>query len=180
MPEAPNFRLVEIKALAHAHDSLDRSQFIGIEEFVFRSELSILLDEFKTRYTAYAVDKQNGVTALYVGEFLKQDKSYIDTEIQKRLGSQGIHVTLNQIDRYLSNVSRLIRAALAQGQEISALPFTDKSYVKRGRKPLKKKRGKRRPVMVNGIPYESIAEANRATNLGYYYIQETSLKENQL
>lgn len=155
--------VVEVKAKAHGNELQLKPQFAGIEEFVFRAELEILLNEFKQKYVVHAIDYNGGEKARWVGEFVKQDRDYILGELQKRLASINIHPDKDQLTLYLKNVSKVIKAKLARGEEIDALPFTGKAYGKRGRKP-KRGMGRKKPVVspYDNQPYESVAEAARA------------------
>lgn len=161
-----SFHLVETKALRHVTEANFRQQFNQYEEFVFRYELSVLLTEGKALYRE--------------GDFVMQNVVYICEQIQKRLQTNHAwDMDSSTIKRYLKNVSKVIRSKLANGEDVSALPFTGKSYKKRGRK-VQPKRGKKRKVVITldgkSNEYESIAEADRQTGLGYDYIQRHSLQ----
>lgn len=150
---------VEIEAKIHQNELRLKPQFGGIEELLFRAELETLLNEYKARYVTQAIDYSYGAKARYVGEFVKQDRDYILGELQKRLASLGMYPDNDQLTLYLKNISKVIAGKLARGEDISAIPFTGKSYAKRGRPPKPRKRNHKTPVFHNGKPYESIAAA---------------------
>lgn len=179
----PINRATENQANKNHHDRLKPTALRANQEIVFRDELAILLDEYKGHLSIMPAQPREGQNPKYFIGVVAQDESFILNEMIKRLASKGLHPTRWQIKDYLNAVSDVMRSKLAWGEEASALPFLNKNYYqpkKRGRKPLEKKRGKRRPVKVNGVQYESIAEADRQTHLGYFYIQEASLKNNAL
>lgn len=173
--------IVEVEAKIHQNELRLKPQFQGIEEFVFRAELETLMNEFKQRQIVQAIDYRDGDKARWFGEFVKQDRGYVLGELRKRLASINIHPDNEQLTLYLKNVSKVIRAKLANGEEISSIPFTGKNYSGKrgkGKKNRAPKAGKKRPVFLKETNdfYPSIAEANRQTGLGYDYIQKSSLK----
>lgn len=169
--------VVEVEAKIHQNELRIKPQFQGIEEFVFRAELETLMNEFKAKYLVHAVDYSDGDRARWVGEFVKQDRGYILGELRKRLASVNIHPDNEQLTLYLRNVSKVIKARLAHGEEISAIPFTGENYTrKRGRPPKPKKRYHKRPyVHPSGKLYESIAEAARQEGEDYNALRAKAL-----
>lgn len=138
MPEAIEFRLVEVKAVSNIQKAKHRQQFLSIEELIYKNELAILLG----------------------GRYLNSSSDYdflIDA-LQKRLISFGIHALKEELVKYLATVSRIFEARLLNGEDISAIPYTNGAYKKRGAKP-KRKKGKKRQLLHNGQIYGSIKEA---------------------
>ncbi len=164
------YQITEVKALRRGQDGSYRQQMNPIEEWCFRYELAILLDE-----------KQARLVVETEGDFVIQNHDYILAEIRKRLGTNhNRYPDDSAIKQYLKNVSKVIASILAHGGDISALDFVPKR--KQGR-PLKQaKRGKRRPIAVNGKEYESIADAARDKDIrnagiSYQHLQRESLKQ---
>lgn len=154
--------IVEVEAKIHQNELRLKPQFQGIEEFVFRAELETLMNEFKQRQIVQAIDYRDGDKARWFGEFVKQDRGYVLGELRKRLASVNIHPDNEQLTLYLKNVSKVIRAKLANGENVSSIPFTGENYSrKRGRPPKPKKRHHKRPILHKGRIYDSIADAAR-------------------
>lgn len=139
-----------------------------IEEWCFRYELGILLDE---RTAKLSVQTE--------GDFAIQDADYICAEIQKRIETNHArYPSFDEIKQYLKNVSTIMQNLLAQGHDVSALAYLSKGNRKRaGRPKIEAKRGKKRPIEIDGVPYESIAAANRAKRVGYQFLQKTTLAQ---
>lgn len=169
--------IVEIEAKIHQNELRLKPQYQGIEEFVFRAELEILMNEFKQRQIVQAIDYRDGDKARWVGEFVQQDRGYILGELRKRLASINIHPDNEQLTLYLKNVSKVIRAKLANGENVSSIPFTGENYSrKRGRPPKPKKRHHKRPYLhPSGKLYESIAEAARQEGENYNALRAKAL-----
>jgi hypothetical protein len=168
-------RFTEIKAFDNGFNSQSRTQFIGLEEFIFRSELQTLLNEYKSHHTTRAIDYHEGEEARFVGEFLKQDRVYVCAQIQFAIRREyRLYPSQADIEKYLDNVSRLIETSLAQGRDFETIPFTHESYPKIASEP---KRGQAHPVIVDGAFYPTIAAAARATGYNPRVIQRQAMND---
>lgn len=159
------YHSVEVKAMLNP---IGRQAISPLEEWCFRYELAILLDE---RQQKLAVDS--------MGDFALQDTEYICNEIAKRLQTNhGLYPDNQQIKDYLDNVSKVMGRLDKLGETVSALDYVPKVKKNKGGRPKKLyKRGKRRPISINGVPYESVAAAEREKKLGYDFLRKTTLKE---
>lgn len=159
------YHSVEVKALINP---VGRQSISPLEEWCFRYELAILLDE---RQQQQVVDS--------IGDFVMQDKEYICNEIAKRLQSNhALFPDNQQIKDYLDNVSKVMGRLERLGADVSALSYAPKAKKNKGGRPKKLyKRGKKRGISINGVPYTSIAAAERAEKLGYDFLRKTTLNE---
>ncbi len=193
MPEAPYFRLVEVKALPE-HKYSKRLQFSKEEVEILRVELQILLNKANNREMLTLIappdEPQFQSPAFPLGMFVKQNRDWVIAEIRRRLP----FYTKARIRGALSEISRIMVAILHEGHETDILAFTSEKYRQQledqlkakcappsvGR-PVVPKSGKARKVVIveNGEvkPFKSIAEAARSTGYGYDYIQKNSLKD---
>ena len=106
-------RNTDERANQMTHDKHSATEFKGLEEAVYCYELEILLNEYKSKYTAHAIDIQRGEMARFVGEFMQQDRDYIAREIQVQLERDGKYAALYTIKEYLKKISRVIAAKMA-------------------------------------------------------------------
>jgi hypothetical protein len=114
-------RFTEAVAGASLRNQEKRSAFLGIEEMIFRNELSILLNEKTAPLTIQPITlmKEQRVFSADM-HFIKQNFDYIAGQIQQRLTRHNLYVEKDQIKHYLQNIDSLFRAALAKGENLSA------------------------------------------------------------
>lgn len=174
------FRITEVKAENNVTLESKRSQFLRIEELIFRNELAILLSERSRQLAIQPIGlmKEQRLFALDM-PFIRQNTEYICQNIQKRLTGYNVYVEKAQIQHYLQNIDRVFRAALAQGKELSAIPYTEAEYsFKSFKKKDKPKQGQTRPVIVFDKIYPSVRAAHRDNaHMSYSAIQQMTLKE---
>lgn len=179
----PINRLTENQANQNARDKKGYSRLELVIENVFRTELAILLEEgSKERDLSIvpAVPEAGQDERYFIGVY-EQNKAYILDKMEQRLKTRRLFIT-----NYLAQLDEIIRAKLARGEEVNALPYINfqNSLPRVAPKKLKKadrpKRGKRRKVVIRGKEYESIQEANRQTGLGRRFIQYNLDKNKQI
>lgn len=151
---------------------------------ILRAELAVLLDEHTRQLSIEPLLAPDG--SLFF-DAVKQNHDYIRAKMIQRLQStMGENApTAWQIDHYLAQVASIMQAKEARGEDVSALPYVNKTYftaqertkpeAKQRGKKRQPKRGKKRPVMINGTRYSSVTEASEKTPYGYDYIQRHTL-----
>lgn len=143
-------------------DKQGRRVLIPAEELVLRAELSILIDE---RF-------MNIRNFLEVSSITKEREAVVQ-EIAKRL-----RLDKETVRRYLNRIYHVFKAAEANGDNLSALPYVGKPKTRgKGKKNKVPKQGRKRPI----LGYASIAEAARETGESYQWLQKNkALRENSL
>jgi hypothetical protein len=160
MSDRPLVRLTEVKAMRQQIDSQYRAQITELEELIFRQELELLLGS-------------NWINSL-------STKDALLTALKNRLEKHNLHIPKETLRVYLQNVSNAFRAAIANGQDVSAIPYTGESYRKRGRPP--KKKPFKHP---DGGFYKTMTEAAKLNQSRSYaalkqYAYRERMKENSL
>lgn len=146
-------RPLENEAVWNIFHKKQRDILYKREERVLRTELAILMDEH--------------FGSFHISNFLGQHSEALVHAMYNRLSNEGHYTSKNKIRLYLRFVRYVFKAALANGIEISAVPYLEdklntiqKQAPKRGR-PVERKKGKKRPTQHKGRNYQSIAEAAR-------------------